>query len=189
VTGNGAYFEPAPNGRTKPTPQRRIRPSERPASVATSGIYNSASCLMKLYSAHPPSAILQSTPSNFGNPKHVDQANDQWLSARSSWLWPYEYVSSHPSGKSHSLRIGLTLPWAPVDYDSACRCLKKALESGANLWNGVCLPATLPDGPFTKLNRASTMAHRTPIPYIFFVTIFKGILKMPRRSLSASKAL
>lgn len=34
---------------------------------------------------------------------------------------------------------GLTLPWAPLDYEVATKCMKKALESGANLWNGVSL--------------------------------------------------
>ncbi|KAL1654214.1 hypothetical protein SLS61_003219 [Didymella pomorum] len=45
-------------------------------------------------------------------------------------------INGCPLGQVGYGLMSLTLPWAPVDYDSACRCLKKALESGANLWNG-----------------------------------------------------
>ncbi|KAL4966405.1 aldo/keto reductase family protein [Aspergillus stella-maris] len=32
--------------------------------------------------------------------------------------------------------MGLTRPWAPVEYPVAARIMKTALEQGANLWNG-----------------------------------------------------
>ncbi|KAF2995721.1 Pyridoxine 4-dehydrogenase [Curvularia kusanoi] len=32
--------------------------------------------------------------------------------------------------------MSLTLPWGPMEYEEACKCMKKALECGANLWNG-----------------------------------------------------
>ncbi|OTB17133.1 hypothetical protein K445DRAFT_74350 [Daldinia sp. EC12] len=32
--------------------------------------------------------------------------------------------------------MGLTKPWAPVEYSTAVKVLKAALEQGANLWNG-----------------------------------------------------
>ena len=35
--------------------------------------------------------------------------------------------------------LGLTFPWAPVDYPIAVKLMKTALEQGANLWNGVRL--------------------------------------------------
>lgn len=33
--------------------------------------------------------------------------------------------------------LGLTIPWVPVEYSTAVKLLKTALEQGANLWNGV----------------------------------------------------
>jgi pyridoxine 4-dehydrogenase len=44
------------------------------------------------------------------------------------------------------------VPWAPLDYDLACNCLKKALEEGANLWNGVRSRSLL-YLPFTKVEQ------------------------------------
>ncbi|KAH6666096.1 NADP-dependent oxidoreductase domain-containing protein [Halenospora varia] len=32
--------------------------------------------------------------------------------------------------------LGLTIPWAPVEYPVAVKALKTALEQGANFWNG-----------------------------------------------------
>ncbi|MCJ1288777.1 Pyridoxine 4-dehydrogenase [Xylographa carneopallida] len=32
--------------------------------------------------------------------------------------------------------LGLTIPWAPVDYPVAVKVMKTALEQGANFWNG-----------------------------------------------------
>ena len=37
------------------------------------------------------------------------------------------------------LLIGLTMPWLDVQLDAAAEVLRKALESGANFWNGVDL--------------------------------------------------
>jgi hypothetical protein len=50
---------------------------------------------------------------------------------RASSIWSSADMSS----------IGLSIPWAPVEYDVAVTLLKKALEGGANFWNGVgCTP-------------------------------------------------
>ncbi|KAF3037185.1 Pyridoxine 4-dehydrogenase [Didymella heteroderae] len=45
-------------------------------------------------------------------------------------------IGGRPLGQVGYGLMSLTLPWAPVDHDTACRCLKKALQEGANLWNG-----------------------------------------------------
>ena len=36
-----------------------------------------------------------------------------------------------------AVNLGLTIPWAPVEYPVAVKVLKTALEQGANFWNGV----------------------------------------------------
>ena len=36
-----------------------------------------------------------------------------------------------------AINLGLTVPWAPVEYPVAVKVLKTALEQGANFWNGV----------------------------------------------------
>lgn len=37
------------------------------------------------------------------------------------------------------LVVGLTFPWALVEYPDAVKTLKTALEQGSNFWNGVSL--------------------------------------------------
>lgn len=33
--------------------------------------------------------------------------------------------------------LGLSIPWAVVEYPAAVKAMKTALEQGANFWNGV----------------------------------------------------
>ncbi|XPS69903.1 Pyridoxine 4-dehydrogenase [Ascochyta lentis] len=45
-------------------------------------------------------------------------------------------IGGRPIGRVGYGLMSLTLPWAPLGYDVASNCMKKALEEGANLWNG-----------------------------------------------------
>jgi len=45
-------------------------------------------------------------------------------------------IINRPIGPVGYGLLGLTMPWAPVEYDVAAGLLKRALSQGANLWNG-----------------------------------------------------
>lgn len=45
-------------------------------------------------------------------------------------------VVNKPVGSVGYGLMGLTMPWAPIEYDVAAGLLKEALSHGANLWNG-----------------------------------------------------
>ncbi|KAJ4372787.1 hypothetical protein N0V86_008153 [Didymella sp. IMI 355093] len=62
------------------------------------------------------------------------------------------HIGDRPVGQVGYGLLSLTVPWAPLDYDLACDCLKKALEEGANLWNGVRSRSLL-YLPFTKVEQ------------------------------------
>ncbi|KAI9705131.1 MAG: Pyridoxine 4-dehydrogenase [Candelina mexicana] len=45
-------------------------------------------------------------------------------------------IGDRPVGPVGFGMLGLTKPWAPVEYPIAVKVMKTALEQGANLWNG-----------------------------------------------------
>ncbi|KAK3370064.1 NADP-dependent oxidoreductase domain-containing protein [Podospora didyma] len=45
-------------------------------------------------------------------------------------------IAGRPVGPVGFGMLGLTKPWAPVDYPVAIKVMKTALEQGANFWNG-----------------------------------------------------
>ncbi|KAB5566030.1 NADP-dependent oxidoreductase domain-containing protein [Coniochaeta sp. 2T2.1] len=45
-------------------------------------------------------------------------------------------ISGKPVGTVGFGMLGLTKPWAPVEYPAALKVLKTALEQGSNFWNG-----------------------------------------------------
>ncbi|KAI6816350.1 Aldo/keto reductase [Hortaea werneckii] len=45
-------------------------------------------------------------------------------------------VSGIPVGAVGYGLMGMTMPWAPVDYPVAAKIMKTALDQGANFWNG-----------------------------------------------------
>ncbi|RYP10910.1 hypothetical protein DL764_000346 [Monosporascus ibericus] len=45
-------------------------------------------------------------------------------------------VAGKPVGPVGYGMLGLTIPWAPVEYPVAVKAMETALEQGANLWNG-----------------------------------------------------
>ncbi|CAF9941029.1 MAG: Pyridoxine 4-dehydrogenase [Heterodermia speciosa] len=45
-------------------------------------------------------------------------------------------LAGKPIGPVGYGMMGLTIPWAPVDYPVAAKLMKTALEQGANMWNG-----------------------------------------------------
>jgi hypothetical protein len=46
-------------------------------------------------------------------------------------------IVNKPIGPVGYGMLGLSVPWAPIEHDVAAGLLKRALDSGANLWNTV----------------------------------------------------
>jgi pyridoxine 4-dehydrogenase len=52
-------------------------------------------------------------------------------------------ISEKPIGSVGFGMLGLTKPWAPVEYSAAVKVMKTALEQGASFWNGASSPTSL----------------------------------------------
>ncbi|KAK0613723.1 NADP-dependent oxidoreductase domain-containing protein [Immersiella caudata] len=97
-------------------------------------------------------------------------------------------INGKPIGRVGFGMLGLTKPWAPVDYSIAIQVMKTALEQGANFWNGAIHYGTPTANSLHLLHHYFTL-HPTDAPKI--TLSIKGAYSMqsgPTGSPSAIRA-